>query len=138
MATFYLIVSRYHAKPKSLETGNVVRGEAIYSENCASCHGYKLEGQPNWRVATESGIYPAPPHDDTGHTWHHDDLTLFNYTKFGGADAMSQVGIDSFNSGMPAFSEELSDEDIWNVLSYIRSTWSVKNQLVQDQRNAGS
>ena len=27
-------------------------GKEIYTNNCASCHGKKLEGQPNWRSPT--------------------------------------------------------------------------------------
>ena len=52
-------------------------GKAIYAENCASCHGVVLEGQANWRQRDAEGYLPAPPHDETGHTWHHPDPYLF-------------------------------------------------------------
>ncbi len=68
------------------------RGQVIYAEDCASCHGVNLEGQENWRAPTPDGIFPAPPHDTTGHTWHHDDTMLFEYTKFGGQKAMETLG----------------------------------------------
>jgi mono/diheme cytochrome c family protein len=29
-------------------------GARVYAENCASCHGANLEGQPNWRRLNES------------------------------------------------------------------------------------
>ena len=51
-------------------------GRALYEQHCAACHGANLEGQPDWRSPDESGLYPAPPHDETGHTWHHDDAML--------------------------------------------------------------
>ena len=55
----------------------VQAGEKIYQAQCASCHGPNLEGQPDWRTRDANGFLPAPPHDATGHTWHHaDDLLL--------------------------------------------------------------
>lgn len=94
----------------------VARGEIVYAENCASCHGRQLEGEANWRSARADGTFPAPPHDETGHTWHHPDDLLFQITKEGGR---------AFNpkSNMPGFGGSLSDADIWAVLAYIKSQW---------------
>ena len=61
----------------------VARGEPLYQQHCASCHGARLEGQPEWQSRNAQGRLPAPPHDDSGHTWHHDDDVLFEVTKFG-------------------------------------------------------
>jgi mono/diheme cytochrome c family protein len=61
----------------------------------------------------------APPHDATGHTWHHSDRQLFEMVKNGTA-AM----IPGYETDMPAYNEILSDADIWAVLSYIESTWA--------------
>jgi mono/diheme cytochrome c family protein len=115
---------------RSIQTGQI-----LYVQNCASCHGINLEGQPNWRSPNGDGILPAPPHDATGHTWHHDNALLFEYTKCGGQGALATRGITDFNSGMPAFKDVISDEDIWNVLAYIRSTWPERNQKTQAGRN---
>ena len=52
-------------------------GRAIYAENCASCHGVALEGQANWQQRDADGYLPAPPHDQTRHTWHHPDSYFF-------------------------------------------------------------
>ena len=60
-------------------------GARIYALHCASCHGMKLEGQPNWRQRLANGRMPAPPHDESGHTWHHPDEVLFGITKRGRA-----------------------------------------------------
>ena len=110
-------------------------GETLYQENCASCHGADLEGQPDWRSPGPDGILPAPPHDETGHTWHHDTPLLFAYTKFGGDAALKARGVTGFNSGMPAFEGTLSDDEILDVLAYIRSTWPEEIQRAQDQRS---
>lgn len=117
------------------ETRNddIVAGQVLYQENCASCHGANLEGEPDWRAAKEDGTLPAPPHDETGHTWHHGEGLLFNYTKLGGKEALASQGID-FNSGMPGFGEQLSDQKIWDILAYIKSTWPARQQELQATR----
>src|SRR3546814_8986604 len=61
--------------------GHVMQGKAIYAYACAACHGAKLQGQPRWRERLANGRLPAPPHDDTGHTWHHPDAVLFEDRK---------------------------------------------------------
>ena len=110
-------------------------GRSLYADNCASCHGANLEGQPDWRSPNDDGVLPAPPHDATGHMWHHDDELLFEYTRSGGAAALQARGVSGFNSGMPGFGETLSDEEIWNILAYIRSTWPERERDVQSGRN---
>ena len=67
-----------------LDNRDLVSGQTLYTNNCASCHGAKLEGQPNWRSPNADGVLPAPPHDPTGHTWHHDNGLLFEYQSWVG------------------------------------------------------
>ena len=118
-----------------LEGGDIALGAAIYAGHCASCHGADLEGQPDWRSRNADGTLPAPPHDATGHTWHHDNALLFEYTRMGGAGALARRGVTGFNSAMPAFAEILSDDQIWDVLAYIRSTWPDRIKAAQAARN---
>lgn len=72
---------------------SVNNGRGIYLEQCASCHGTQLEGAKNWRDPDEDGMAQAPPHDESGHTWHHPDMTLFRITKFGTAKILSLIHI---------------------------------------------
>ncbi len=118
-----------------LDGRDIAAGDALYAENCAACHGVDLEGQPDWRSPGEDGVFPAPPHDASGHTWHHDNAMLFEYTKQGGETALAAMGVTNFNSGMPAFAGVISDDDIWNILAYIRSTWPARERDVQASRN---
>ena len=109
----------------------VAMGKIVYAENCAACHGVKLEGQENWRQQLPEGGLPAPPHDETGHTWHHPDRLNFKYIKLGG-QAIAPKG---FKSNMPGFGEALSDEKIWAVLAFIKSNWPAKIRRRQQQFN---
>lgn len=97
----------------------VMRGAVVYRDHCAACHGARLEGQPNWRTRRPDGRLPAPPHDATGHTWHHPDQHLFDITKYGTA---AMVGSD-YQTDMAAFGDRLSDQEIWAVLAFIKSQW---------------
>lgn len=104
----------------------VALGERVYVEHCASCHGADLEGQPDWRSRGPDGRLPAPPHDETGHTWHHPDEVLFRITKHG----LSALVAD-YESDMPAYADVLTDTEIWAVLAFIKSQWP---QPIQDRQ----
>jgi len=106
-------------------------GRTIYAEQCASCHGKNLDGEPNWRSRKPNSRLPAPPHDMTGHTWHHQDDLLFQLSKFG-TEAI--IGGD-YKSDMPGFKDILSDREIIAVLSFIKSTWSIQVQKRHDRFN---
>lgn len=112
---------------------DVEQGQKIYAERCASCHGSKLEGQPDWQSPKSDGTYPAPPHDQTGHTWHHDDAMLTDYVTRGGQVTLEEMGVE-FQSGMPAFGEQLAAAEIADVLAYIKSTWPDQIKAMQAER----
>jgi len=107
----------------------VARGKVIYAEHCASCHGANLEGQPNWRERLPNGRLPAPPHDATGHTWHHPDKQLFEMVKNGTAGI-----VPGYETDMPAY-KGVSDTEIWAILSFIESTWPGEIRTRQQRLN---
>ncbi|MEM9762953.1 MAG: cytochrome c, partial [Pseudomonadota bacterium] len=98
---------------------------------CASCHGADLEGQPDWKRRLDSGRMPAPPHDETGHTWHHADRQLFTITKLG----LGAV-VPDYESDMPAFEGVLTDREIRAVLAFIKSTWPGRQRAFQAEVTA--
>ncbi len=116
------------------ETADPDLGKTLYQDFCAACHGPGLEGEENWQSPRPDGSLPAPPHDATGHTWHHGDDLLFNYTRLGGQALLAERGITNFNSGMPGFEDQLSEGEIWNILAYIKSEWPPRVQEIQSVR----
>jgi mono/diheme cytochrome c family protein len=111
------------------------RGAQLYAEHCAACHGAQLEGQPDWQIMSEDGVMPAPPHDETGHTWHHDDAMLIDYILRGGKAVLDDLDV-RMTSGMPAFGDILENDDIIAILAYIKSTWPARIQALQAARNS--
>ena len=80
------------------DPAQVARGQAVYGRHCAQCHGAQLQGEPDWRVRKPNGELPAPPHDASGHTWHHDDEYLFAVTKHG----LARFAPPDYKSAMPS------------------------------------
>ena len=119
------VIWQFGANPG--EAAAIAHGRQLYAANCASCHGAKLEGQPDWKRQLPSGRMPAPPHDASGHTWHHPDGVLFLITKEGPA---AVVG-GGYESDMQGFGEVLSDEEIRAVLAVIKSTWPERERAYQ-------
>lgn len=103
------------------DAAQVAVGERVYRTYCSVCHGAELEGQPEWRRRLPSGRLPAPPHDDTGHTWHHANAELIAMVRDGMVPPLAPEG---YESDMPAYADILTDDEIRAVLAFIQSRWS--------------
>lgn len=108
-----------------------IPGRQLYVDHCASCHGVNLEGQPDWKVRLPTGRLPAPPHDATGHTWHHSDRQLFRIVDEGPGAIMP-----GYETDMPGFGQVMSDIEIKAVLDYIQGTWPEREQDIQAAKSA--
>lgn len=107
----------------TLDPQLVSRGEAIYQQFCASCHGINLEGQSNWQSPLPEGGFPAPPHDSTGHTWHHpDDLLL---------EVIANGSDPSLGGTMQGFGDVLDEGERMAVLEFIKSSWGQEEREFQ-------
>ena len=99
--------------PIDLTGSRVAAGEEIYAQNCASCHG---------PVQGPVVLASAPVHGDAGHTWHHPDRLLHQWV----------LDRPPLATVTPAFRGVLSDEQVLEVLAYIKSTWLPEIQERQD------
>lgn len=92
----------------------VDKGEVLFKQNCASCHGQNAEATPNWKQTDANGKYPPPPLNGTAHAWHH-DLELLRRTVREGGQKLGGV--------MPPFSDKMSTSEIDAVIAYFQSKW---------------
>lgn len=107
----------------TLSAERVAAGEGLYAQSCAACHGAALEGAPNWKVRLANGSLPAPPHDSTGHTWHHSDEQLLSIVAHGGDPA--------YNGVMPGFAASLTTDQMTAILDFIKSRWGSQEREYQ-------
>ena len=107
----------------TLSPAAVVKGERLYAQYCATCHGANLEGAPNWKERLPDGSLLPPPQDSSGHTWHHADSLLMEIIRNGGDPAENQW--------MPAFRDQLSDSDIQAILAFFKSRWGEEERNFQ-------
>lgn len=101
--------------PPPLDQEQIAQGEGLYLQHCANCHGVDRQGAENWKVSGLDGRLPPPPHDDSGHTWHHPDFQLVEIIRTGGAPLYDGV--------MPGFAERLARHEIDAILEYLKSEW---------------
>lgn len=117
----------YAIDPENPQT--IALGKKVYDVQCASCHGANLEGEEGYGQESVDGLLKAPPHDETGHTWHHSNTYLIDSVRKGGARLQENVG----TSTMPAYENILTPEEIGAVIAYIQSTWP-EDILAQQSR----
>ena len=122
--TFFVSCSSeviYEDNDSLVESKQIINhGKTLYKENCASCHGINLEGNPNWQTGVdEDGHRLAPPLDGSGHTWHHSKEQISNIIRYG-----LEVFIDNYQGKMIG-NENLSDEESSLIYEYIYNMWPV-------------
>jgi mono/diheme cytochrome c family protein len=105
----------------TFDEAQIAQGRQLYAQNCASCHGANGEGQfPDFPLLPdETGRFGAPPHNGYGHTSHHPDDWLIAYVRDGGISLRNP----ELYYPMPAFGDQLSDEQIAQIIAYIKTIW---------------
>ena len=92
--------------PVGATAESIAAGKELYRRNCASCHGANAEGGPG------NDLIPAAPSLVDGTlSYGSTDGEIFGNIKNG-------VPPD-FN--MVPWKDKLKDDDIWNVVNYVRS-----------------
>ena len=97
---------------------DIFRGMELYKSNCASCHMGNLAGNPDWKSGLDDdGQRLPPPLNGTGHTWHHAPEQLFQVIRYG------YKKFDPNYKGKMLGNDDLSEDDVWSILEYIKSVW---------------
>ncbi len=112
---------RYPIQPATGDT--LTEGKTLYDRFCAACHGIDGEGEHPDPYA----VGTAPPHDNTGHTWHHADQQNFATVWHG----------TNVNAIMPGYHDRMIPDEIIAVLAYIKLWWTedqLASQLDLTQR----
>ncbi|HLF04581.1 MAG TPA: cytochrome c [Dehalococcoidia bacterium] len=112
-------MQRRQPKPAAASHPNVERGGQLYHTYCLSCHSGATGG---------SMMDIPPPHNATGHTWHHSDRQLTAIILDGsgqmGEMMRQMMGTVKDTPRMPAFRGALAEEDVANILAYIKTWWT--------------
>ena len=132
----FALTARSADRSDSANSRVLAQGQKIYAANCAVCHGAHLEGQSNWQTAGADGRMPAPPHDESGHTWHHPDEYLIHVVEQGIVPGVDRP--TDYQGNMPAFGKTLRRDDVIAVLSFIKSRWSYDYRVWQERTNKPS
>jgi len=114
-----------------LDGERVAEGRRIYQQQCASCHGARGEGMPDWEQPNALGELPAPPHDATGHTWKHADAMLYRMIRDGWRDPWNETE----RLTMPAFGDVLTPQEIGAVITYLKTLWTSEQRRFQREES---
>ncbi|MEX5629621.1 MULTISPECIES: c-type cytochrome [Pseudomonas] len=100
------------------DTRQDVPGAHTYATRCASCHGLDGKGQPEW----------MPPLAGATSALARESASAINITLNGSQRVVAAGVPDAYR--MPAFREQLSDAEIAQVLTYVRSTWGNHGEAI--------
>ncbi|SCZ87093.1 c-type cytochrome [Nitrosomonas mobilis] len=99
---------------RNFDPAQIERGRIIFQQNCAGCHGEYAQGTADWRKPLDNGRYPPPPLNGTAHGWHHSTEELKQFILKGGPPGEGR---------MPGWEGILQDQEIDDVLVWIKSLW---------------
>jgi len=102
------------AAVRNADSDRAARGQALYQQHCAACHGARADGAPNWQKPGLDGKYPAPPLDGSAHAWHHPKAALKQTIR---------EGTLKLDGSMPAWKDKLTEDDIEAVIAWFQSLW---------------
>ena len=99
-----------HVSPTGFTAQGIVRGQAVYAQQCVRCHGADGRGE-----GVDAAQLPMwPPTLNGSLLWKRLDGELFWRVRHG---MQARDG----SSTMPGFRLQLSDADVWEVLDYLQA-----------------
>jgi len=90
------------------------QGRVAYLQTCAMCHGVQAEGYAN--------ELDAPALDASEHASHHPDQQIHDWIVKG------KLGL---GRQMPAYGNQLSDEEVHAIIAYLHTLWATDQLQVQ-------
>lgn len=118
VATFFSFQKKFDLK------ASIARGKEIYTGQCISCHMEQGEGIEN--------VFPPLAKSDYLMA---DKKRSILQILHGASGEMTVNGV-VYNGDMPAI--ELSDEQVSDVLNYVRNSWGNKGEAVRPEEVAGA
>lgn len=109
--------------PERGDAARLMRGDTLFQQHCAQCHGKRAEGAPDWRKRLPDGSFPPPPLNGTGHAWHHPASELKEVIIFG-------------RNRMPAWNGKLGREDVEDLVAWFQSMWPEEIHAAWARANA--
>jgi putative copper export protein/mono/diheme cytochrome c family protein len=94
------------ANPLPNDTATLARGQQLFAQNCAICHGAGGKGDG----PLGQNLKPRPVDLTGSHLTTHTDGDLYWWISHGIA-----------GTGMPSFTGTLTDQEIWAIIRYVRS-----------------
>jgi mono/diheme cytochrome c family protein len=107
-----------NAQPRDPDTARRLHGMALYDNTCKICHQPNGMGTP--------GTFP--PLD--GSEWVTGPVSRLARIPMHGLTGQITIKGESWNASMPNVGAGMSDEDLADLLTYIRSAWSNKAPAV--------
>jgi putative copper export protein/mono/diheme cytochrome c family protein len=95
----------FYASPTGFSAQSIAAGEALFAQNCATCHG--PDGHGDGPAAKD--LQPPPPDLTAGHIDTHSDGDLFWWITHG------------IGNTMPAFDAKLDATARWNLIDFIHA-----------------
>ncbi|SER66548.1 Cytochrome C oxidase, cbb3-type, subunit III [Nitrosomonas sp. Nm51] len=99
---------------RNFDPDQIQRGESVFQANCENCHGKNAAGTTDWRTPAADGKFPPPPLNGTAHAWHHSTAVLKKTILKGGPPEFST---------MPAWEGILTEQEVDDVIVWIKSLW---------------
>ena len=120
----------FQTSPTGFSAASIAHGQALFMQNCVSCHGPGGEG--NGPAA--AGLHIKPSDLTQPHVFDHTDGEMFWWLTH---------GIDDPEGGlaMPGFANALSAEDRWALIDYVRAHnagVAMQQDSALDQRGAST
>lgn len=102
--------------PQEASIANVVEGARLYDLRCAVCHG--MMGIGDGEAGARLDVQPADLGRSLGQPFYKDDFFFWSISE-GGAE---------FKTDMPPFKNDLTDREIWRVLTFMRAAFADAGQ----------